>query len=79
LEALSAEAKLTGEDRLAKAVETYPRLTGRDSMETIKGFRFVRLAKTVVLHSRMLKHPDLGLRRRYENLIKDESANPFRP
>jgi hypothetical protein len=78
LEALSAEAKLSGEGRLATAIETYPRLTGRDSMETIKGFRFVRLAKTVVLQNRMLKHPDLGLRRRFENLVKDEAANPFK-
>lgn len=78
LEALSNDVKLSGEDRLAKALEAYPRLTDWDSIEQIKGFRFVRLAKTVVLHNRMLKHPDAGLRRRYENLIKDESVNPFR-
>lgn len=78
LEALSAEARLTGDDRLEKAFEAFPRLTGRDTMETIKGFRFVRLAKTVVLQNQMLKHPDAGLRKRFENLVKDEAANPFR-
>lgn len=78
LESLSASANLTGEDRLAKAIQTYPRLTDRDTMQAIRGFRFVRLAKTVVLHHQMEKHPSAELRRRYETLLKDEAVNPFR-
>ncbi len=78
LEALSKAADLQGEDRLTKAFATYPRLTDRSTMKEIRGFRFVRLAKTVVLGQRMLQHPDAGLKKRYETLLKDESVNPFR-
>ncbi|MBC8066394.1 MAG: hypothetical protein H7Y17_16300 [Chlorobia bacterium] len=79
LEALSTSAGLKGEDRLAVAFENYPSLGSRDSMDRIRGFRFVRLAKTVVMGSKMASHSDAALRRRYETLIKDEAANPLRP
>ncbi len=78
LEALSASVNLKGEDRLAVALQRFPSLEPTSSYEQIRGFKFVRLAKTVVLGSRMATHPSTALRRRYEILLQDEAANPLR-
>jgi hypothetical protein len=80
LEALSTRLKLTGDDRLAKAYAAYLRLGPDETdLSKIRGFRFIRLAKSIVLGHQMAGHPDANLRRRYATLLKDESANPLRP
>ena len=77
---LSAFLKLRGDDRLVDAYEKYSQIVeDEDDLERIRGFRLLHLAKSVVLGHAMASHPSAALRRRYETLLKDESANPFRP
>lgn len=80
MEALCAALKLTGEDRLVRAYKLYSQIgEDDDDPKIVRGFRLLRLAKSVVLGHGMASHPDAALRRRYETLLKDEAANPFRP
>jgi hypothetical protein len=80
LEALSADLKLVGDNRLASAYKSFVRLgDDEEDLSKVRGFRFIRLAKSVVLGHQMASHPDAALRRRYATLLKDESANPLRP
>lgn len=80
LEGLSAALKLQGEGRLSPAYDKYVRLSEDDEdMENVRGFRFLRLAKSVVLGHGMASHPDASLKKRYEQLLRDEAANPLRP
>ena len=80
MEALCASLRLTGDDRLVKAYEAYSQIgEDDDDPKLVRGFRLLRLAKSVVLGHQMAKHPDAALRKRYETLLKDEAANPFRP
>ncbi len=80
IEALSAALKLKGEDRMVGAYEKYAQLDDEDDdLDDVRGFRLLRLVKSVVLGHAMAKHPDSGLRKRYATLLKDEAANPFRP
>ena len=44
----------------------------------MRGLRYLRLVKSVVLGHTLLNGPDSPLRRRYATMLKDESANPFR-
>lgn len=79
LEGLSAMLKLQGNDRLASAFAKYAGLDDEDDeMEHVRGFRFLRIAKSVVLGHQMEAHPNTALRKRYEQLLTDESANPLR-
>ena len=80
--ALSSRLKLSGKDRLATAYARYAdveHLDDTDDLNAIRGFRLLRIAKSVVLAHTMLSHPDPALRRRFATLLKDESANPLRP
>lgn len=79
LEGLSAHVKLEGEDRLSTAYTKYAGLGPNDMRdEPIFGYRFVALARSVVLGQAMRKVKDRTVRRRYDTLIKDEATNPFR-
>ena len=77
---LAARLHLAGEDRLVTAYKRYAAIGDEEEdLDAVRGFRFLRLVKSAVLGHVMAKHPDAGLRRRYATLVKDESANPFRP
>lgn len=79
LEGLSTHLKLEGEDRLATAFAKYEKLGPNDMREEpIFGYRFISLARSVVLNQAMKKVRDRAVRRRYDTLVKDEAANPFR-
>ena len=80
IESLCATLKLKGEDRLVGAYEKYAQLDDEDDdLDDVRGFRLLRVVKSVVLGQAMRKNPDAGLRTRYQTLLKDEAANPFRP
>ena len=80
LESLSASIKLGGEDRLKGAYARYvPIGDEEEDMDRVRGYRFVRLAKSVVLGHAMAKMGDGAIRKRYQALLRDESANPLRP
>ncbi len=80
LEALSASVNLSGEDRLKTAYAKYvPIGNEEEDMDRVRGYRFVRLAKSVVLGHSMTSVADARLRARYATLVKDEAANPLRP
>jgi len=80
LEGLSSKLSLDGDGRLADAYKKYAGL-GNEDMNSmpILGFRFVSLARSVVLGHAMARNPDAGLRRRYGVLVRDEALNPLRP
>ena len=80
--ALSTRLKLSGDNRLATAYGRYAdveHLDDTDDLDAIRGFRLLRITKSVVLAHTMLSHPNATLRKRFATLRKDESANPFRP
>ena len=80
MEGLSTLLKLKGDDRLVGAYKKYSGIEEDDeSVEIVRGFRLLRLAKSVVLGHAMASNPSPALRRRYETLLKDEAANPFKP
>jgi len=80
LEALSEKLNLEGDGRLADAYKKYSGLGSEDMNSLpILGYRFVTLARSVVLGHAMSSNPDRALRGRYATLIKDEAANPLRP
>lgn len=80
LEGLSQKLRLAGDSRLADAYKKYAALGNEDMNATpILGFRFVTLARSIVLGHAMARNPDAALRRRYAVLLKDEAANPLRP
>lgn len=80
IEALGTRLKLKGDRRLTQAYLDYADLDDEDDdLTNVRGLRFLRLVKSVVLGHALLAGPDSLLRRRYVTLLKDESANPFRP
>lgn len=79
LEGLSTHLKLEGEERLAGAFAKYKDLGANDMREEpIFGYRFITLARSVVLGQGIKKIRDRTVRRRYDTLVKDEAANPLR-
>lgn len=75
---LSEKLKLDGEDRLSVAFGKYAKIAEReDKPEPVLGYRFVSLARSVVLGQAMRKNSDKSLRARYDSLVKDEAKNPF--
>lgn len=79
LEGLSDRLKLSGDGRLAEAYQKYAQLDPKDmKKEPILGFRFICLARSVVLGHAMAKQSDRALKQRYATLVKDESQNPLR-
>jgi len=80
LEGLSSILKLEGEDRLSTSYTKYLRLDDdEEDLTPIRGYRFIRLAKSVVLAHQMAKFPDRAVKKRFETLLADEAQNPLRP
>ncbi|MBS1703104.1 MAG: hypothetical protein JST12_15670 [Armatimonadetes bacterium] len=78
LEGLSSRLELDGENRLSVAYEKYARITEQEERPLpVLGYRFVCLARSVVLGEAMRKSGDKALRARFETLVKDEAQNPF--
>jgi hypothetical protein len=78
LNGLSEKLKLTSEDRLSVAFEKYAKITEQeDRPDPVLGYRFVSLARSVVLGQAMRKSGDKALRARFDQLVRDESQNPF--
>ncbi|CAN5460453.1 hypothetical protein BH11ARM1_BH11ARM1_05140 [soil metagenome] len=78
LEGLSDQLKLTGEDRAAKSFADMSNYTmDSDDSKFVKGLRFVRLAKSVVLAHTLETGTDKVLKDRFHRLIDAESKNPL--
>jgi hypothetical protein len=77
---LSEKLGLDGEDRLSGALEKYGKI-GENEQQTkpILGYRFVSLARSVVLGHTMLSNPDRVKRDRFKELTADEGSNPLQP
>lgn len=79
LEALSEKLKFSGENR---AMDAYKEFLGMNILNLDERpthvLRYVRLIKSVVLAHNLAGMKDNNLKKRYANLIKLESANPFR-
>lgn len=79
LEGLSSLLKLKGDDRLVDAYKRFSAIEEDDEeIEAVRGFRLLRVAKSVVLGHAMASNPSASLRKRYETLVRDEASNPFR-
>lgn len=79
LQGLSAVLRLRGEDRLKTAYDKYAAITGdEEDMDLVRGFRFIRLAKTVVLTHAVRTKGDRNVQERLTQLLKDEHGNPFK-
>lgn len=80
LDGLSKSLQLDGDDRLSSAYVKYLQLNiNEQDIIKIKGYRFIRLAKSVVLGHQMEKFPDAAVKKRYQTLLADEATNPLRP
>ncbi len=80
IESLSKTLKLEGEDRLAVAYGRYIALQEDDGdLDKVRGFRLIRLCKSVVLGHAVASLPNASLKKRYATLLKDEAANPLLP
>ncbi|MHB8636644.1 MAG: hypothetical protein ACYC96_09245 [Fimbriimonadaceae bacterium] len=80
LRELSAETDLTGEYRLAVAYEAFKGIDGNtEKLHDVKLFRLIRMAKSVVLAHTLMTSKDFVVRQRYEELLREEAANPLRP
>lgn len=78
LTGLSEKLGLEGEDRLSVALSKYGKITEQEEQtKAILGYRFVSLARSVVLGHAIKSNPDRALRVRYDDLVKDEAGNPF--
>ena len=75
---LSEKLGLEGDDRLSGAFETFGKI-GENEMQPkpILGYRFVSLARSVVLGHAMLSNPDRVKRDRFKELTDDEGSNPL--
>jgi len=77
---LSDRLKLDGEARLSDAYTKYANLDPKNmNMDPILGYRFVNLARSIVLSHALGSNPDKALKRRYATLVRDEASNPLRP
>jgi hypothetical protein len=77
---LSEKLGLEGDDRLGTAFEKYGKIgTDEEKPKPIMGFRFVSLARSVVLGHALKSTPDKTIRNRFDELTKDESSNPLQP
>jgi hypothetical protein len=75
---LSEKLGLEGEDRLSFAFEKYGKIgADEEKPKPILGYRFVSLARNVVLGHAMRSNPDRVKRDRFDELIKEEGSNPF--
>lgn len=82
LTALTKYLDLSGEDRISAAYREFSRFMRRNpetsDPRAVHIIRFVRLAKSVVLAHTLRSGLDETLKRRFESLLKAESANPLR-
>lgn len=75
---LSEKLGLEGDERLSGAFDKYGKIgTQEEQSKPILGYRFVSLVRSVVLGHAMKTNPDKALRSRFDELTKDEAANPF--
>lgn len=80
LTGLSEKLNLSGDDRLSVAYGKYARIGDQEEKpEPVLGYRFVSLARSVVLGHELKSNPDKALRKRFDELTKDEASNPFQP
>ncbi len=80
IETLKARLPRKGNRSLSETYQVYASLDDDDDdLTNVRGLRFLRLIKSVVLGHTLMAGPDSPLRRRYVTLLKDESTNPFRP
>ncbi|AIE84034.1 hypothetical protein OP10G_0666 [Fimbriimonas ginsengisoli Gsoil 348] len=80
LDALSTYLKATGEDRVKSSYDEMVKTridTEKD--HDVRLYRFVRLAKSVVLAHNLRSSSDEPAKRAFEALIKEESGNPLSP
>ncbi len=77
---LSDKLGLDSEDRLNVAFGKYGKITENEERpQQILGYRFVSLARSVVLGHAMKSSSDRTLRNRFDELTRDEASNPFAP
>jgi len=78
LEALSMRLGFTGDDRLKQAYTAFRGINlGGESDRETHLIRYVRLAKSVILAHTLRTTVDRQLRKRFDELLKLESGNPF--
>lgn len=79
LEGLSARLRYTGDGRLADAYDDFSKTNSlSESDRATRLIRFVRLAKSVILAHQLRASGDEGTKRRFESLLRQESANPLK-
>ncbi len=79
LDGLSQRLNLTTDDRLSVAYDKFSSIGDQEEARPVLGYRFVSLARSVVLGHELKTSSNKALRKRFDELMKDEATNPFQP